>query len=68
MSRVKPEAKSFYFSKRAAADHAAVSAKTIQRWIKAGILPVVRVGRLVRVRRLDLDRMMEAHLCLLHEE
>lgn len=38
-----------------AAQELAVSRDTIQRAVKAGRLPVVRIGRLVRIEPADLD-------------
>jgi excisionase family DNA binding protein len=32
--------------------------QTIRNWIDAGSLPAVRIGRRVRIRRSDLDRML----------
>lgn len=62
------EPRPFYFSPGGAAEAVQVSEKTVRRWIKSGLLPVVRVGRIVRVRRMDLDRLMENHLCRAHPE
>ncbi len=39
-----------------AADRYRVSRRTIERHIKAGRIPVTRIGRLIRIRRTDLDR------------
>ena len=33
--------------------------QTVRNWIDAGYLPAVRIGRRVRVRRTDLDRLLE---------
>ena len=33
--------------------------QTVRNWIDAGSLPAVRVGRRVRIRRSDLDRILE---------
>lgn len=33
--------------------------QTIRNWIDAGILPAVRLGRRVRVKRSDFDRLVE---------
>lgn len=41
-----------------AAAYKSVSAKTIRRWIAAGILPANRVGpKLIRIRAVDLDAL-----------
>jgi excisionase family DNA binding protein len=34
--------------------------QTIRNWIDAGSLPAVRVGRSVRIKRSDLDRIVDA--------
>jgi excisionase family DNA binding protein len=34
--------------------------QTVRNWIDHGRLPAVRVGRRVRIRRTDLDRVLEA--------
>jgi excisionase family DNA binding protein len=36
-----------------------VSDQTIYRWIDDGILPVVKVRRLLRIRSGDVDRLLE---------
>ena len=33
--------------------------QTVRNWIDAGSLPAVRVGRRVRIKRSDLDRILE---------
>lgn len=37
-----------------------VTGRTIDRWIKAGTLPVVRQGGIVRIRRAALDEWLRA--------
>lgn len=34
--------------------------QTVRNWIDAGTLPAVRVGRRVRIKRSDLNRIVEA--------
>lgn len=34
--------------------------QTVRNWIDAGTLPAVRVGRRVRIRRSDLNRILES--------
>jgi excisionase family DNA binding protein len=42
-----------------------LSHHTLRRWAKAGVLPVVRFGRRrVRVRPVDLERLMRTGLTL----
>jgi excisionase family DNA binding protein len=36
-----------------------VTAQTIRNWIDHGVLPAVRVGRAFRVRRQDVDALLE---------
>lgn len=37
-----------------------VNQQTVRNWIDHGRLPALRVGRRVRIRRSDLDRILEA--------
>jgi excisionase family DNA binding protein len=34
--------------------------QTVRNWIDAGTLPAVRIGRRVRIKRSDLDRILES--------
>ena len=47
-----------YLSTRAAAKVADVAIGTIRRWIRLGKLKEMRAGRLVRVSRIDLERLL----------
>ena len=40
------------------AEHLKLNQQTIRNWIDQGSLPAVRIGRRVRVRRTDIDRML----------
>jgi excisionase family DNA binding protein len=42
------------------AEHLQLNQQTIRNWIDAGTLPAVRVGRRVRIRRSDLDQLLDA--------
>lgn len=42
-----------------AAAYAKVSTKTVRRWIDAGDLPALRLGKLLRIRPEDLARFLE---------
>jgi excisionase family DNA binding protein len=33
--------------------------QTVRNWIDAGTLPAIRIGRRVRIRRADFDRLIE---------
>lgn len=46
-------------SVRQIAEHLSVAQITVRRWIDAGKLPSVRLGRAVRVRRTDLEAFIE---------
>ena len=39
-----------------------VSERTITRYIRDGLLPVVRLGSVVRIRREDIDELLKTHL------
>jgi excisionase family DNA binding protein len=41
------------------ADELQVTAQTIRNWIGQGTLPAVRIGRAFRVRRADVDALLE---------
>jgi excisionase family DNA binding protein len=47
-----------YLSTFAAADFAKVAPGTIRRWVKRGKLRDHRAGRLMRIRRSDLERLL----------
>jgi excisionase family DNA binding protein len=47
-----------YLSTDAAAQLAGVHADTVRRWIREGKLEEHRAGRLVRVRRSDVERLL----------
>jgi excisionase family DNA binding protein len=41
-----------------------VSHETVRQWILSGRLPHVKAGRMYRVRRSDLERMLAATACV----
>jgi excisionase family DNA binding protein len=54
-----------FFSMAEAAIILGVSTRTVNDWIKEGILPVFRLGpknRVIRIRRQDLDEFIEIHV------
>jgi excisionase family DNA binding protein len=42
------------------AEHLRLTQQTVRNWIDQGSLPAIRVGRRVRVRRIDFDRLVSA--------
>ncbi len=47
-----------YLTIAEAAAVAHVSKRTVERWVAGGVVRVVRVGRVVRIRRRDLERVL----------
>ena len=47
-----------YLTVREIAEHLKLNQQTLRNWIDAGSLPAVRIGRRVRVRRVDLERIL----------
>jgi excisionase family DNA binding protein len=47
-----------YLTVREVAEHLKLNQQTVRNWIDAGTLPAVRIGRRVRVRRVDLERVL----------
>jgi excisionase family DNA binding protein len=43
------------------AEHLRVSEGTINQWVKAGRIPVVKVGKLNRFRRSDIEAWVESN-------
>ena len=52
----------------AAAAELAVHPGSLRRWIAQGRCPCVRLGRAVRLRRADLDRLIAANLRPAHPD
>ena len=46
----------------AVADLLAVSIRTVRRMIAAGDIPIVRIGRAVRIRRVDVEALIGRNL------
>ena len=44
------------------ADALAVSNRTVRRMIAAGDIPIVRIGRAVRIRRVDVEALIGRNL------
>lgn len=53
-------------TKEQAAEYSTFSYSTIRRWMEEGLLPYIKIGNgrgaRVRIRRSDIDAMMDAHL------
>ncbi|MFZ1996630.1 MAG: helix-turn-helix domain-containing protein [Solirubrobacteraceae bacterium] len=47
-----------YLTVQEIAEHLKLNQQTVRNWIDQGSLPAVRIGRRVRVRRADLDRIL----------
>lgn len=47
-----------YLTPAQAAERVQVSPRTMARWIRTGVMPVVRVGRVVRIDARELDRSL----------
>lgn len=39
-----------------------VSHRTVFRWMSEGLLPVIRVGKVTRIRQTDLETFLQTHL------
>lgn len=48
-----------YLTVNEIAAHLKLNPQTLRNWIDQGRLPAVRIGRCIRVRRADLDRLLE---------
>lgn len=48
-----------YLTVNEIAKHLKLNPQTIRNWIDQGRLPALRVGRRIRIRRTDLDRVLE---------
>jgi excisionase family DNA binding protein len=49
-----------YLTRREAGDHLRLSDRTIDRLIKVGRLPVIKIGAATRIKLSELDRLAEA--------
>ena len=47
-----------YLTVNEIAEHLKLNPQTLRNWIDQGSLPAVRIGRRVRIRRADLDRIL----------
>jgi excisionase family DNA binding protein len=62
MERASRELQPLVFTPEEVAKLLCVSRYTVYRLIEQGNLPTVRIGRLRRVRKVDLERWIEEHL------
>lgn len=53
-----PESTDEFLTVAEVADVLKLNQQTIRNWIDAGTLPAVRIGRRVRIRRSDFDRLV----------
>lgn len=56
------KAQTVLLSAEAVADLLSVSIRTVRRMIATGDIPVVRIGRAVRVRRVDIEALIGRYL------
>ncbi len=49
-----------YFNYKESGEYVSTSHWTVRRWVKLGLLPVSRLGGLVRISRSDLDAFIAA--------
>jgi excisionase family DNA binding protein len=47
-----------YLTVNEIAEHLKLNPQTVRNWIDQGRLPAVRIGRRVRIRRADVDRLL----------
>ncbi len=59
MSSHGPEPDESYLTVAEVAGMLKLNQQTVRNWIDQGSLPALRVGRRVRIRRSDLDRVLE---------
>ena len=61
MARQQEVSMSELFSLKQAAAYAAVSLPTARRWVDENKLSVIRINRILRIRRCDLDGFLESY-------
>jgi excisionase family DNA binding protein len=54
-----PEAEESYLTVAEVAETLKLNQQTVRNWIDAGTLPALRVGRRVRIKRSDFQRILE---------
>src|SRR3984893_7654919 len=59
MSRTGPESDESFLTVAEVAGMLKLNQQTVRNWIDQGSLPALRVGRRVRIRRSDLDRVLQ---------
>jgi excisionase family DNA binding protein len=59
MSMASGEHEESYLTVADVAELLKLNQQTVRNWIDAGSLPAIRVGRRVRIKRSDLDRILE---------
>ncbi len=60
MAAERPELEDDYLTVADIAGLLKLNQQTVRNWIDQGSLPAVRVGRRVRIRRVDLQRVLDA--------
>jgi excisionase family DNA binding protein len=42
------------------AEHFGVSLRTVENWRQRGVMPFIRIGKIVRIKASDLERLIES--------
>lgn len=58
---VEPDSSRDWLGTAAAAAYIGVTTRTLYRFINDGAIPAYKLGRVIRIRRTDLDAFLEAH-------
>ncbi len=59
MSQIDPTSEESYLTVAEVAETLKLNQQTVRNWIDQGALPALRVGRRVRIKRSDFERILE---------
>ncbi len=59
MSQIEPNPEESYLTVAEVAETLKLNQQTVRNWIDQGALPALRVGRRVRIKRSDFERILE---------
>ena len=51
-----------WVGKKAAAEHLKISVRSVDNWMKKGLIPYIRIGRGVRIKLSEVDEMLNRRL------